>query len=91
MEFIGTMDLIAFVWFLTLMWGYQVAMSFPALYNKSISAAVQRQRVIWMREMSTRELRIVDVNLLGNLSQGSGFFASTTLIIVGGLATLMGR
>ncbi len=90
MNIIGTIDLIALTWFLALMWGYQIATSLPALYEQSINAVVQRQRVTWMREMASRENRIMDVNLLGTLSQGSGFFASTTLIIVGGLTTLMG-
>ena len=90
MDFIGTNDLLAFAWFLTLMLGYQLVTAVPAIYDRSINAEIQRQRVLWMREMSSREARVVDVNLLGNLAQGSGFFASTTLIIIGGLATLMG-
>lgn len=58
--------------------------------RRSIVGAVQVQRVRWMRNMATRDQRIVDAHLLGGLSQGNAFFASTSALIVGGLSTMMG-
>ena len=43
-----------------------------------------------MRNMALRDNRIVDAQLLGSLSQGNAFFASTSAIAVGGLAAMMG-
>ena len=40
--------------------------------------------------MSERENRIVDIQLLANLSNGNAFFASTSVIVIGGLAAVLG-
>ena len=87
---IEIIDVIAFGWLVLLSLGYQFVTAKDTVYERSISGAVQRRRERWMHEMSERENRIVDVQLLASLSRGNNFFASTTLIIVGGLATLMG-
>jgi len=82
--------MIAALWFIALSLGYQFVTSCEPLYSRSIASAIQRRRIAWMHEMANRDPRIVDAQLLANLTQGSGFFASTTLIISGALATLMG-
>jgi uncharacterized membrane protein len=43
----------------------------------------------WMREMSRREVRIVDTAIMGTLQNGTAFFASSSLIAIGGAATLL--
>lgn len=83
-------DLVAFLWFLMLMWAYWLATGYEPLASRTIVAAVQRHREAWMRNMALRDNRIVDAQLLGNLSQGNAFFASTSAIAVGGLAAMMG-
>ena len=47
-------------------------------------------RLDWWRGMVSRELRIVDAAILTNLSNSAAFFASTTLLILGGLIALLG-
>jgi uncharacterized membrane protein len=42
-----------------------------------------------MEQMSRREVRIVDTAITGSLQNGTAFFASTSLIAIGGAATLM--
>jgi uncharacterized membrane protein len=44
----------------------------------------------WMLNMAKRDNRMLDAILLGSLSQGNAFFASTSAIAVGGLAATMG-
>lgn len=83
-------DIVALMWFLILAFGYQIITAYEPIFERSIASAIQRQRVAWMHQMADRDPRIVDAQLLASLTQGSGFFASTTLIISGGLATLMG-
>ena len=83
-------DLIAFVWFLVSILGYRMIAGFGPLERISIVGAVQRQRERWLRNMALRDQRIVDAQLLGGLSQGNAFFASTTALIVGGLLATLG-
>ena len=41
-------------------------------------------RSVWMRRMIERELRIVDTTIMASLQNGTAFFASTSLIALGG-------
>lgn len=50
--------------------------------------AGHRQR--WMSAMIERDNRMLDVNILGNLLNGAAFFASTSILAVGGLFALLG-
>lgn len=84
------LDVIAFTYFVIGVVGYQIITGSPSLERRSIVGAVQVQRERWMRNMATRDQRIVDAHLLGGLSQGNAFFASTSALIVGGLAAMMG-
>jgi uncharacterized membrane protein len=58
--------------------------------NISLTTAVNRQRLEWMRRLTRREVRIVDSALLGNLMRSMSFFASATVIILGGVAAMLG-
>ena len=42
-------------------------------------------RVHWMMAMLQRELRIIDTSIVGNILHGVAFFASTSILLVGGL------
>ena len=86
----ANLDLLAFACFVTAIVGYQIVSGRPSMERRSIVGAVQVQRVRWMRNMATRDQRIVDAHLLGGLSQGNAFFASTSALIVGGLSAMMG-
>ena len=56
----------------------------------SMTAAVDTVRHLWMRQMLKRDLRMIDTGILSNLVTGIGFFASTTIIAIGGLIALLG-
>ena len=83
-------DIAAFAWFVIWIVGYRMVAGYGPLEQRSIVGAVQRQRIAWMRNMVSRDGRIVDAHLLGSLGQGNAFFASTSALIIGGLAALMG-
>lgn len=84
------LDLLALVYFLGVIALYRMMLHRTALGDRSLVGAVQRQRVAWMINMAQRENRMLDAVLLGSLSQGNAFFASTAAIAVGGLATTVG-
>lgn len=86
---IGWIDALALGYFIVLFIGYQWATELKAIHKRSIASAVQRHRENWMREMMTRDNRSSDAILLSTLSQGNAFFASTSAIAIGGLATVI--
>ena len=57
----------------------------------SVSVLMAQYRRDWMREFVTRENRIFDVNILANLRQGTTFFASASMIAIGGALALIGN
>ena len=87
---IGWLDIAALGWFILVAIGYQLGLRTTALHEASISGAVQRHRIAWMRALLTRENRSGDAILLGTLSQGNAFFASTCAIAIGGLTAIIG-
>ena len=87
---IPPLDLAALVAYILILTGYGYISGIDALERRSIVGAVQRQREQWMQNMAVRDMRIVDAQLLGGLSQGNAFFASTSAIIIGGLTAMVG-
>lgn len=90
MEWLGTRDALALAWFIAVWMGYTLWADHGPARGRSISNAMNRRRGAWMREASRREVRIVDTQILGNLLTGIGFFASTTIFVVGGLVAMLG-
>jgi hypothetical protein len=56
----------------------------------SILAATNRVRRLWMLQTTYREVRVVDGVVIQNLSSSPSFFASTTILIIGGLLAMLG-
>jgi uncharacterized membrane protein len=78
--------------FLFLLWagiGWRIEHSSTA--NPSTSMIMAKYRQLWMREMVTRQPRIFDAHVLGTLRQGTAFFASTSVIAIGGTLALIGN
>ncbi len=82
---LDTLDLIALGWFIACWVGYTVLADHTRFRERSVSAAMDRYRTDWMRIMLTRDLRVVDTTIMGNILTGTGFFASTTILVAGGL------
>ncbi|WP_348645504.1 DUF599 domain-containing protein [Jannaschia sp. S6380] len=57
----------------------------------SVTILMQRYRHDWMQEMLTRDPRNFDAVILSNLRQGTAFFASGSLIALGGVLALAGN
>ena len=83
-------DIAAMLWFCAAIFGYRLFAGFGPFERRSIVGAIQRQRERWLLNMAVRDGRIVDAHLLGGLAQGNAFFASTSALIIGGLAAMMG-
>jgi uncharacterized membrane protein len=46
-------------------------------------------RELWMKQMLARDMRMVDAQIVSALQNGTAFFASTSLIAVGGALTVL--
>lgn len=63
----------------------------PSRENRSVSVMMDDFRRCWMREMVTRQPRMFDAQVVAAMRQGSTFFASTTMIAIGGGLALLGN
>lgn len=57
----------------------------------STHALITEYRFRWMEVMLTREVRMVDANILTSLRQGASFFTSAIMIAIGGGIALLGK
>ena len=90
MKFLTPLDLAALAIFLAAITFYRLISGPVGSRRQSLAQAIQAQRIKWMLNMPKRENPAFDAILLGSLSQGNAFFASTTAIAIGGLIALTG-
>ncbi|WP_298974436.1 DUF599 domain-containing protein [uncultured Roseobacter sp.] len=77
---------------LFLLWiGIGFRIEHPSAKHLSTSLIMAGYRQEWMRQMVTREPRIFDAQVLGTLRQGTAFFASTSVIAIGGTLAVIGN
>jgi uncharacterized membrane protein len=82
-------DILA-VGFFALEWiVYAVTLEHSAYGRDSLSARMHGYREIWMRRTLDREARMVDMQIMAALQNGTAFFASTSLLAVGGGLALL--
>lgn len=82
-------DWMALVFFVLCWGGYAWFSQWKARHQPSLMSVLHVYRSRWMREMARRENRIVDTAALANLLQPATFFASTTILILGGTLALL--
>ncbi len=63
----------------------------PPGKRPSVSMLMAGHRREWMHQMITREPRIFDAQMIGHLRQGAAFFASATMLAIGGGLALVGN
>jgi uncharacterized membrane protein len=85
----STLDLFALAWFLCAWVGYSTALSSTERNKHGLNSEMNRHRLNWMGQMAARETRMVDTQIVAALQNGTAFFASTSLIAVGGALTLV--
>jgi uncharacterized membrane protein len=89
MQLFAPIDLVALACFLGAWAAYAVAVEWTPHGRKGLSAHMDRYREIWMRRMLHREARMVDMQIMAALQNGTAFFASTSLIAIGGTLSLL--
>jgi uncharacterized membrane protein len=89
MPLFSTLDLVALAWFLGAWAAYSVTLSLTERRRRGLNSEMNIYRDTWMVQMLGREMRMVDAQIVAALQNGTAFFASTSLIAVGGALTLL--
>ncbi len=87
---LAPLDIAALAWFLALLVAFEIMTTYSRFASSSLSSAVARHRRAWLAHMVDRDQRHFDAILLASLSQSNAFFASTSVLGIGGLAAVMG-
>jgi uncharacterized membrane protein len=83
-------DWLALLAFFAAWIGYAMFAKRRAEVQPSVLASTNRWRNQWMLQATQRENRIVDAAVIQTLSVSPSFFASTTILIIGGLLAILG-
>ena len=90
MTLFSTLDLLALAFFLRL-----PGSAMRSFWNGPSTEKAASMRVCtsyrdgWMQQMLRRDMRMVDAQIMASLQNGTAFFASTSLIAVGGTLTIL--
>src|SRR5215469_3199147 len=82
------LDLIALAWFVAAWLGYAYVLEMTPYGQSGLNGLMHRYRSQWMERMLAREARMVDGQVIAGLQNGTAFFASTSLLALGGAITL---
>jgi uncharacterized membrane protein len=82
-------DWLALAWFLGVWIVYSLVIEKSQKARTSLNALMNGYRDSWMQQMLGREVRIVDSQVTAALQNGTAFFASTSLIAIGGTLSLL--
>ena len=82
-------DILAFAWFLGAWIVYSIVIEKTAKGRSGLNALMNAYRDEWMEQLLARDMRMVDAQVTAALQNGTAFFASTSLIAIGGALTLL--
>jgi uncharacterized membrane protein len=81
---------IAAVGFFAMEWTvYAFTLEHTVYGRDSLSARMHIYREVWIRNLLDRETRMVDMQIMSSLQNGTAFFASSSLIAIGGALALL--
>ncbi|MBN8543359.1 MAG: DUF599 domain-containing protein [Alphaproteobacteria bacterium] len=84
------LDIAAALFFFCAWFGYSDYADRQYHRRTNLMRTMDDMRKKWMQEMLLRENRVMDATLIGNLLRSIAFFASTTILILVGIITVLG-
>ncbi len=82
-------DMLALAYFVGAWIVYSIVIEKTAAGRGSLNSLMHSYRDDWMLQLIGRDMRMVDAQVTAALQNGTAFFASTSLIAIGGALTLM--
>jgi len=89
MQMFTPLDFLGLACFVAAWTGYAVVIEWSRHGRTALNSRMERYREDWMRRMLAREMRMVDMQIMSSLQTGTAFFASTSLIAIGGALTIL--
>lgn len=86
---LSNLDLLAFGWFVLAWAVHALVVERSDWRTRSLNYRMDLARREWMHQMMSREVRIVDTQIMASLHQGTAFFATTSLFAIGGALALL--
>ena len=86
---LSPLDIAAVTVFLLGWVAYHLLVERSRFGQNALNNRMNHYRLRWMLEMQARDARIVDASILSTLQSGTSFFASTSLLALGGSLTLL--
>jgi uncharacterized membrane protein len=84
-----TVDILAVGFFILEWLVYAITLEHAAYGRDSLSARMNVYREVWVRRLLDREARMVDMQIMASLQNGTAFFATTTIFAIGGSLALL--
>jgi uncharacterized membrane protein len=84
----STLDYVAFFWFAGAWAAYAIALDHTLYGQRALNRRMNFYREHWMQQMLRRDMRMIDGQVSASLQNGTAFFASTSLLAIGGSLTL---
>jgi uncharacterized membrane protein len=84
-----TADLVALAYFVAAWLGYSIVIERSEHGSNSLNALMNVYRDRWMQELLARDMRMVDAQVTAALQNGTAFFASTSLLAIGGTLAML--
>lgn len=85
----STLDAVAVGFFVVAWVGYAYMTEQSRISRTGLNSLMNGYRVTWMRRMLQREQRMVDMQIMAALHNGTAFFATTSLFAIGGALTIL--
>lgn len=92
LQFIGLnwLNFLALIWFLLCFKGYTYYARKRSYDTPCLASVLHLYRTEWMLRVLEREVRVADATVVANLERSVSFFASTTMLVLAGLMTVLG-
>jgi uncharacterized membrane protein len=82
-------DALALFYFLAAWIGYSILIEYTGHGRSGLNSLMNRYRDEWMEELLVRPMRMVDAQVTAALQNGTAFFASTSLLAIGGSLAML--
>lgn len=89
MQDLPLIDVIALIWFVSLWVGYSIFARRRARHTHCLSSILRSLRVDWMAAVTHKDHHIADAALIGNVERNVTFFASSTILVLAGVLTVL--
>tara|TARA_B110000858_G_scaffold115070_1_gene131513 strand:+ start:29508 stop:30293 length:786 start_codon:yes stop_codon:yes gene_type:complete len=86
---LSPLDIFSFIWFIACWLSYSLFARRQAKKRNSLSSVLYRYRKEWVLKLSKNGMSEVDSDLLGSLERQVSFMASTSLLILASLVTVL--